>query len=214
MAKVRRFNLKREKVGELELCRRGLRRRGQGAPVPRGRRRAARLAARGHQGRQGARGGRGLVEEDLPAEGHRPCSSRLDPRAALRGRRSRPPAEAARLVATARRVACASARSKCALSLLFKEGRLIVVDNIDLGEIKTKKLAGVLDTLEARQEARSSSTSRSNENLRLSIRNMTDSQFLPPEGVNVYDLLRHEHLVVSKAAAKALEARCLEQEQS
>jgi large subunit ribosomal protein L4 len=41
---------------------------------------------------------------------------------------------------------------------------------------------------------------------------MADSQFLPPEGVNVYDLLRHERLVVSKSAAKALEARCLEPE--
>jgi large subunit ribosomal protein L4 len=28
--------------------------------------------------------------------------------------------------------------------------------------------------------------------------------------VNVYDLLRYEHLIVSKTAAKALEARCLE----
>jgi large subunit ribosomal protein L4 len=37
---------------------------------------------------------------------------------------------------------------------------------------------------------------------------MRESQFLPPEGVNVYDLLRHEHLVVSKQAVKALEARC------
>jgi large subunit ribosomal protein L4 len=33
--------------------------------------------------------------------------------------------------------------------------------------------------------------------------------FLPPEGVNVYDLLRHDHLVLSQDAAKALEARCL-----
>ena len=38
---------------------------------------------------------------------------------------------------------------------------------------------------------------------------MKTNQFLPPEGVNVYDLLRHDHLVVSKGAAKALEARCL-----
>jgi large subunit ribosomal protein L4 len=28
--------------------------------------------------------------------------------------------------------------------------------------------------------------------------------------VNVYDLLRHDHLVLSKGAVKALEARCLE----
>jgi large subunit ribosomal protein L4 len=50
---------------------------------------------------------------------------------------------------------------------------------------------------------------KGNANLRLSIRNMRDNQFLPPEGVNVYDLLRHDHLVVSTGAAKALEARCL-----
>jgi large subunit ribosomal protein L4 len=48
-----------------------------------------------------------------------------------------------------------------------------------------------------------------NEKLVKSIRNLADHQFLPPEGVNVYDLLRHDHLVVSKEAAKALEARCL-----
>ena len=33
--------------------------------------------------------------------------------------------------------------------------------------------------------------------------------FLPPDGVNVYDLLRHDTLVLSKDAAKALEQRCL-----
>lgn len=99
---------------------------------------------------------------------------------------------------------------KSALSLLHKEGRLIVVENIDLGEIKTKKLAGVLETLKAPGGALVVDD-KSNENLRLSIRNMTHSQFLPPEGVNVYDLLRYGHLVLSKTAVKALEARCLEQ---
>jgi large subunit ribosomal protein L4 len=48
-----------------------------------------------------------------------------------------------------------------------------------------------------------------NQTLRLSARNMKENNFLPPEGVNVYDLLRHDHLVVSKDAIKALEARCL-----
>jgi large subunit ribosomal protein L4 len=98
---------------------------------------------------------------------------------------------------------------KSALSLLVKEGRLTVVENMDLGEIKTKKLAGVLETLNAPTSALVVDD-KSNENLRLSIRNMEHSQFLPPEGVNVYDLLRYQHLIVSKTAAKALEARCLE----
>jgi large subunit ribosomal protein L4 len=105
-----------------------------------------------------------------------------------------------------RRVRVGALRS--ALSLLMKEGRLTVVDNIDLGEIKTKKLASVLSALQA-PEKTLVVDDKGNEQLRLSIRNMTKNRFLPPEGVNVYDLLRHDHLVVSKLAAKALEARCL-----
>ena len=98
---------------------------------------------------------------------------------------------------------------KSALSLLLKEGRLTILENIDLGEVKTKKLAGVLEVLKVDSGALVVDD-KANENLRLSIRNMEHSQFLPPEGVNVYDLLRYQHLVVSKTAAKALEARCLE----
>ena len=95
---------------------------------------------------------------------------------------------------------------KSALSLFVKEGRLIVIDKIDLGQIKTKALAAVLDKLQIARKALVVDDS-TNENLKLSIRNMQDHQYLPPEGVNVYDLLRHDHLVVSREAAKALEAR-------
>jgi large subunit ribosomal protein L4 len=97
---------------------------------------------------------------------------------------------------------------KSALSLFVKEGRLIVVDKIDLGEIKTKKLLTVLNTLKVERTALVVDD-KANENLKLSIRNLADHQYLPPEGVNVYDLLRHDHLVMSKDAAKAIEARCL-----
>ena len=105
-----------------------------------------------------------------------------------------------------RRVRIGALRS--ALSLILKEGRLIVLDKIDLGEVKTKRMAGVLETLKTNGKTLVVDD-RENENLRLSIRNMEANLFLPPEGVNVYDLLRHDHLVVSKEAAKALEARCL-----
>ena len=105
-----------------------------------------------------------------------------------------------------RRVRIGALRS--ALSMLVKEGRMTVVENIDLPEIKTKNLAAVLVQLQAGEKTLVVDT-KGNEKLRLSIRNLQDKQFLPPEGVNVYDLLRHEHLVVSRDAAKALEARCL-----
>ncbi|MBL8741219.1 MAG: 50S ribosomal protein L4 [Myxococcales bacterium] len=97
---------------------------------------------------------------------------------------------------------------KSALSLFAKENRLIVVDSFDLAEIKTKALVGALNGLKADKKALVVD-SRGNDKLEKSIRNVAAHQFLPPEGVNVYDLLRHDHLVLSKAAAKELEARCL-----
>jgi len=97
---------------------------------------------------------------------------------------------------------------RSALSLFVKEGRLLVIDKIELPEIKTKALAGVLGVLKVTSKALVVDD-KNNEKLKLSIRNMADYQYLPPEGVNVYDLLRHDQLVVSRDAAKALEARCL-----
>jgi large subunit ribosomal protein L4 len=97
-----------------------------------------------------------------------------------------------------------------ALSKFAKEGRMLVVDRFELPEVKTKGLVSVLETLKA-QKKTLVVDSHDNEKLRLSIRNCKDHQYLPPEGVNVYDLLRHDTLILSKDAAKALEQRCLRQ---
>ena len=77
--------------------------------------------------------------------------------------------------------------------------------------MKTKGLVAALGTLQKAKKDKKQRARRrraGNEKLRLSIRNSKDHQFLPPEGVNVYDLLRHDTLVLSKDAAKALETRC------
>jgi large subunit ribosomal protein L4 len=97
-----------------------------------------------------------------------------------------------------------------ALSKFGREGRLLVVDRFELSEIKTKKLLEALETLKAQKNALVVDVGE-NDNLRLSIRNCKAHQFLPPEGVNVYDLLRHDTLILSQQAAKALEQRCLKQ---
>src|SRR5690349_4675634 len=101
-----------------------------------------------------------------------------------------------------RRVRLAALKS--ALSLLVKEGRLTVVESFELEAIKTKALVNILDVLRAKSEQTKKRTlvvdGKENERLRLSIRNLNQNLFLPPEGVNVYDLLRHDHLVVSKQA--------------
>ena len=49
---------------------------------------------------------------------------------------------------------------------------------------------------------------KGNDKLRLSARNLQNHSVLPPEGVNLYDLLRHEHLVLTQSAVQALEERC------
>jgi len=97
-----------------------------------------------------------------------------------------------------------------ALSKFGKEGRLLVVDRFELPEIKTKKLLETLATLNAQKNALVVDVGP-NDKLRLSIRNCKAHQFLPPEGVNVYDLLRHDTLILSQEAARALEQRCLKQ---
>jgi large subunit ribosomal protein L4 len=105
-----------------------------------------------------------------------------------------------------RKVRIAALRS--ALSLFAKEGRLVVVDQLQFNEVKTKGLVSALSALQTGKKALIVDAG-TNEKLILSARNLVDHQFLPPEGVNVYDLLRHDNLVVSKDAIKALEARCL-----
>ncbi len=96
---------------------------------------------------------------------------------------------------------------KGALSLKLREGQLRVVKDFELDEIKTKKLVEVLGKLKVDASALIVDGPE-NDKLRLSARNLQNHSVLPPEGVNLYDLLRHEHLVLTQTAVEALEARC------
>jgi len=95
---------------------------------------------------------------------------------------------------------------RSALSLKLKEGNLTVVDKFELGEVKTKGLASVLKALQV-DKGSLIVDAKGNENLRLSIRNIPNNTYLPPEGVNLYDVLRHPHLVLTKDAVAALTTR-------
>jgi large subunit ribosomal protein L4 len=94
---------------------------------------------------------------------------------------------------------------RSALSLFAKEGRLIVVDDFELAEVKTRALAQVLAGLGA--DSALLVDDSENEKLRLSAGNLADHRYLPPEGLNVYDLLRHDQLVISKRAALEVQNR-------
>lgn len=92
-----------------------------------------------------------------------------------------------------------------ALSLRAKEGRLTVLENFELDAIKTKAVAGILSALEVSTAV--IIDGKDNDNLKLSVRNLQGRMVLPPEGINLYDLLRHEHIVVTKDAVNAIQAR-------
>jgi large subunit ribosomal protein L4 len=96
---------------------------------------------------------------------------------------------------------------KSALSLKLAEGRLTVVSDFQLADIKTKALSLVLDALKVSTSAVIVDID-GNDKLRMSARNLPNHQFLPPEGINVYDLLRHDHVVLTKDAAAAIQKRC------
>ncbi len=94
---------------------------------------------------------------------------------------------------------------RSALSLFVKEDRLTVVEDFELPEIKAKGLNEVLGKLGITSGLLIDS--KDNEKLKLSARNLVDHQYLPPEGLNVYDILKHEQLVMSKRAVLEIEKR-------
>jgi large subunit ribosomal protein L4 len=207
MAKVDVFNLKREKVGELELADEvfGAEVRDQLLhEVVVSQLASRRSGTRAAKERAAVQGSSKKIYKQKGTGNARHGSIRAP--IFVGGGRAHPPKPQDWSYRPPRRVRIGALKG--ALSLLFKEGRFTVVDKIDLGEIKTKKLAGVFVDLQAGKKNLVVDDA-GNQNLRLSIRNIKESNFLPPEGVNVYDLLRHDHLVVSKDAVKALEARCL-----
>jgi large subunit ribosomal protein L4 len=96
---------------------------------------------------------------------------------------------------------------RSALSLRVSEQKLVVVDAFAT-DGKTKSVAAALTALGAAQPKSKVLIvdAKDNELLVRGAKNLRSSQWIAPEGVNVYDILRHETVVVTQAAARALEA--------
>jgi large subunit ribosomal protein L4 len=92
-----------------------------------------------------------------------------------------------------------------ALSLRAQEKKLVVVDKFAIEAPKSKRIASVLKALGFTSAL--VIESKENQNLVKSIRNLATHSCLPPEGLNVYDILNHGGLVIAKDAIKAVEAR-------
>jgi large subunit ribosomal protein L4 len=92
---------------------------------------------------------------------------------------------------------------RMALADKFKTGQLFVVDNIHLEEISTGKLFEVLKNFDVNNAL--IVTEREDENLEKSSRNIKKVKLLRAEGLNVYDILRHEYLLFIEGALGIVE---------
>jgi large subunit ribosomal protein L4 len=93
-----------------------------------------------------------------------------------------------------------------ALSSKAKDGGIVVIDAIDTTDAKTKALAAQFSKL-GFSNALIIGGAEINENFGRAARNIPDIDVLPVQGINVYDILRRQKLVLTKAAVEALEAR-------
>jgi large subunit ribosomal protein L4 len=93
-----------------------------------------------------------------------------------------------------------------ALSSKAKDGNLIVVDTFTVKEAKTKALAAQFEKL-ALANALLIGGATIEESFGRAARNIPNIDVLPIQGINVYDILRRQKLVLTKAAVEALEAR-------
>jgi large subunit ribosomal protein L4 len=91
-----------------------------------------------------------------------------------------------------------------ALSRRQQEGCLVVVDSFALPEIKTSQVASVLSTFEV---SKGLIVDVKNEALAKSANNLANSSYLAVDGLNVYDVLRHDTLMMTREAIQQLEGR-------
>lgn len=86
-------------------------------------------------------------------------------------------------------------------------GGLVIVENLDLADAKTKVLAGTLAQAAFGKKVLVVDGDAVNEGFARAARNLIGINVLPAIGANVYDILKHDTLVLTRAAVEKLEAR-------
>lgn len=94
---------------------------------------------------------------------------------------------------------------RSALSLRMKEGNLLVVGGWQPAEPRTKDALAVLDGFGVKKALVVGVSD--NRNLALSIRNLPAVKFLPVEGLNVYDVLKYDHLILCDTVIEQITER-------
>jgi large subunit ribosomal protein L4 len=96
---------------------------------------------------------------------------------------------------------------RMALSAKARDGNLVVLDNLDLNEAKTAALQAHLGKLGLGKTALVIDGDAINVGFAHASANLREVNLLPAIGANVYDILNHETLVLTRAAVEKLEAR-------
>ena len=96
---------------------------------------------------------------------------------------------------------------KMALSAKARDGNLVVVENLDLHEAKTAALKAQLGKLGLGKNALVIDGDALSVGFANASANLREIDLLPAVGANVYDILNHETLVLTRAAVEKLEAR-------
>ena len=96
---------------------------------------------------------------------------------------------------------------RMALSAKARDGQLIVMENLDVKEAKTKSLKEQLGKLGWGKTALVIDGDALNVGFAQASSNLREIDLIPAVGANVYDILKHETLVLTRAAVESLEAR-------
>ncbi|MCX5895343.1 MAG: 50S ribosomal protein L4 [Proteobacteria bacterium] len=91
-----------------------------------------------------------------------------------------------------------------ALSLKRKENKVLIVDKLELPEIKTTSLVKILEQLGVHSVL---IVEQENSNLEKSARNVPHVKVVRPEGLNVYDVLLHENLLITQSCLESIQGR-------
>jgi large subunit ribosomal protein L4 len=94
-----------------------------------------------------------------------------------------------------------------ALSMKVKEGRMLILKDFPMDEIKTKKFKEVIDRFGLKKVLLV--MDKSNPVLEKSSRNIQGIKLIRSEGINVYDLLNYDHVVLFEPSVKMIEGALL-----
>jgi len=89
------------------------------------------------------------------------------------------------------------------LSMQFKSNQITVLDKLEFDRISTKDFSGFMNKFSLERSL--IITGDQSNNLYLSSRNVPYVKMLKADGLNVYDMLKYKHLILTESAVRLVE---------